>query len=420
MRNIISFALLATTAAFLLSACTTPLAGSTAGVAAERAPPRDGAAIEARAPVTSLVSIDGMHPDYLTRGVTPNLSRLAGEGVTAALRPAWPTKTFPNHYSIVTGLVPDRHGIVGNRFVDPQFPDEIFTLPRLEPHWWDQAEPIWVTAEKAGIRTATMFWPGSNSKVRGTYPSDWQQFNQEVSERQRVDAVIDWLRRPAATRPKFVTLYFDTVDTAGHRHGPDAVETNAAIANADMLIGRLLDELEGLGQPANLIITSDHGMAQTSASRVIRLQDIADPSLYQVIEGGPYAALEPTPGNEAKLSAALLRPHANMECWARGTMPVRFKYGSNPRTPAFVCLAESGWTVTDRPVDPNYGGGAHGYDNRDPAMLAAFVAHGPAIARGRTLPTGDNVDVYPLLRRLMGLSPATGIDGDDALIAALD
>lgn len=419
MRNLVTRTL-AVGAALLLSACATPLAGPIAGVVADRAFPRPTSQTVARQPVTILVSIDGMHPDYLTRGVTPNLSRLAREGVSASLRPAWPTKTFPNHYSIVTGLVPDRHGIVGNRFVDPNHPDDIFTLPRLEPHWWDQAEPIWVTAEKAGIRTATMFWPGSNSRIRGTYPSDWQQFNQEVSERQRVDAVIDWLRRPATTRPQFMTLYFDTVDTAGHRHGPDAAETNAAIANADALIGRLLSELDGLGQPANLVITSDHGMAQTSASRVIRLQDVADPALYRVIEGGPYAALEPTPGNNAKLSAALLRPHANMECWARGKMPARFQYGRNPRTPAFICLAKSGWTVTDRPVDPNYGGGAHGYDNLDPAMLAAFVAHGPAFARGRALPTGDNVDVYPLLRRLIGLPPATDIDGDDDLIAALD
>ena len=415
MRNLVTRTL-ALGAALLLSACTTPIAG----VVADRTFPRASTPAETRAPVTILVSIDGMHPDYLTRGITPNLSRLASEGVSAALRPAWPTKTFPNHYSIVTGLVPDRHGIVGNRFVDPDYPDEIFTLPRLEPHWWDQAEPIWVTAEKAGIRTATMFWPGSNSKIRGTYPSDWQQFNQEVSERQRVDAVIDWLRRPAVTRPKFVTLYFDTVDTAGHRHGPDASETNAAIGNVDALIGRLLSELDGLGQPANLVITSDHGMAQTSASRVIRLQDVADPALYRVIEGGPYAALEPTPGNEARLASALLRPHANMECWQRGKMPARFQYGRNARTPAFVCLAESGWTVTDRPIDPDYAGGAHGYDNLDPAMLAAFVGHGPAFARGKTLPTGDNVDVYPLLRRLIGLPPAIEIDGDDDLIAALD
>lgn len=419
MRNLVTRTL-ALGAALLLSACATPLAGPIAGVVADRAFPRATQQAEARAPVTILVSIDGMHPDYLTRGVTPNLSRLAREGVSASLRPAWPTKTFPNHYSIVTGLVPDRHGIVGNRFVDPNHPDDIFTLPRLEPHWWDQAEPIWVTAEKAGIRTATMFWPGSNSRIRGTYPSDWQQFNQEVSERQRVDAVIDWLRRPAATRPQFVTLYFDTVDTAGHRHGPDAAETNAAIAAVDTLIGRLVNELATLGQPANLVITSDHGMAATSATRVIRLQDVADPALYRVIEGGPYAALEPTPGNADKLAAALLRTHANMECWARGTMPARFQYGRNPRTPAFICLAESGWTVTDRPVDPGYGGGAHGYDNRDPAMLAAFVAHGPAFARGRALPDGDNVDVYPLVRRLIGLPPATDIDGGDALIAAMD
>jgi predicted AlkP superfamily pyrophosphatase or phosphodiesterase len=264
-----------------------------------------------------------------------------------------------------------------------------------------------------------MFWPGSNVEIHGAYPSDWQQFSMEVTGRQRVDAIIDWLRRPAETRPRFLTLYFDTVDTAGHRHGPDAPETDAALGEVDALIGRLIDELAGLNQPANLIFTSDHGMAPVSAERVIRIDRIADPASFRLIESGAYAAIEPTPGNDAALAANLLKPHPHMQCWRRSEMPARFEYGRNPRTPSFLCLAETGWTITNREVEPDYAGGAHGYDNQDPAMRALFVAHGPAFAQGKTLPLADSVDVYPLLRRLIGLPPATSIDGDDELIPAL-
>ncbi|MCW4461786.1 ectonucleotide pyrophosphatase/phosphodiesterase [Sphingomonas sp. BT-65] len=391
----------------LLYACTTPPA---------IAPTPPAPAGEVRTPVTILISIDGFRADYLDRGITPALSRLATAGARGAMRPAFPTKTFPNHYAIVTGLVPDRNGIVANRFEDPARPGETFTMAVTDPYWWEQGEPIWVAAEKAGIRTATMFWPGSNVKIQGAYPSDWQQFSQQVSGRQRVDAVIDWMRRPAATRPRFATLYFDVVDTAGHRFGPDAAETNAVLRDVDALIGRLTDELAALGQPANLVIVADHGMAAASTERLIRLDQIANPQDYRVIEEGPFATIEPQPGRGAALAAALRKPHPRMQCWRQAEIPARLRYGRNPRVASFLCLAETGWMIATKPPAEPWHGGNHGWDNAAPEMQALFIASGPAFAAGVRLPPFDNVDVYPLLRTLIGLPAAPGIDGDDSAL----
>ena len=389
--------------------------------------PMASAVAEQRSRVTILVSIDGFRPDYLDRGVTPNLSRLAAEGVSAAMRPSFPSITFPNHWTLVTGLRPDRSGIVGNKMEDPARPGETFTMASDDPFWWSESTPIWVDAENAGIRTATMFWPGANVSVGGTLvpnshgrvdggvrPQDWAQFNQQVAGTQRVNTVLDWLRRPAAIRPRLVTLYFDTVDGAGHGFGPDDARTTAAVADVDDKIGMLVRGLAELGQPADLVIVADHGMAATSGERIVALDQIADPSLYRIVEMGPYAALNPTPGNAAALEATLLKTHPHLQCWRKGEVPARFHYGRNPRVPAYLCLADVGWMVLDkRPAEVRLGG-MHGYDNDAPEMRALFIASGPSFARGRRLATFDNVAVEPLLRDLIGLSPATGLDGTDA------
>ena len=387
---------------------------------------------EQRVPVTILVSIDGFRPDYLDRGVTPRLSALAATGVEASMEPSFPSKTFPNHWTLVTGLYPDHHGITANKFEDPARPGETFTMASDDPYWWNAAEPIWVTAEKAGIRTATMFWPGSNVAwggtraaewpndiTGGTRPEDWQQFNQDVSGYQRVAAVIDWLRRPASTRPRFVTLYFDTVDTAGHRYGPAAPETTQAVADVDTQIGRLIDGLAALGQPANLVIVADHGMAATSTARTIALDSIAPPAEYRIEEAGPYAGLYPTAGHEAELAKAMLGKHPHMTCWRKSEIPARFHYGTSARIPPYFCLADDGWTIAASAPAKAQTGGQHGYDNHAPDMRALFIAHGPAFQQGKTLPTFENVDVAPLLRDLLGLPAGARLDGTDAPFRAV-
>ncbi len=393
--------------------------------------PGTAAQAEQRTPVTILVSIDGFRPDYLDRGLTPRLSALARDGVTGPMIPSFPSKTYPNHWTLVTGLVPDRHGIVGNTMEDAARPGETFTMATDDPFWWNAAEPLWVTAERAGVRSATMFWPGSNVgwggvvtkgknhdlPVGGARPSDWQQFSAALTGPQRVDAVIDWLRRPLAARPRFVTLYFDTVDTAGHDGGPDSAGLNAALADIDISIGRLVDELAALGQPANLVITSDHGMAATSSTRTVALDRMADPADYRVLEAGPYASLYPVPGHEAALARALTRPRPHVRCWRKADIPARLRYGANPRVPPWLCLADVGWLIQKTAPRQPFSGGNHGYDNQAVEMRALFLAHGPAFRSGMTVPPFANTEVAPLVRRLLGLPPGSGLDGDDAVLA---
>lgn len=398
----------------LAALAATPVAPSVPIAASEVAPTVAGA--ETPTPVTILISIDGFKPDYLTRGVTPNLSALAAAGISASMRPSFPSVTFPNHYTLVTGLRPDRNGIVGNRMEDPRRPGQVFTMQTDDPFWWTEAEPIWVTAEKAGIHTGTMFWPGSNVDFGGVRPTDWQQFGGAINSRQRVDSIIDWLRRPAETRPRFLTMYFDLVDHAGHEFGPGSPKTTAVVAEVDAAIGRLRAELAKLGQPANLVVVADHGMAAISADRVIRFDQIADPASFRFVTGGTYAGIEPMPGREAALAAAIAKPHPHMQCWPKGQIPARLHYGTNRRVPAYLCLAEVGWLVVDKAPDPArpISGGAHGYDPTTPEMAALFIASGPAIRPAGQLPSFDNVDVAPLLRHLIGLPQTTGIDGSDA------
>jgi len=373
-------------------------------------------------PVTILISIDGFRADYLDRGITPNLSRLAANGAKAAMRPSFPTITFPNHYTLVTGLRPDRNGIVHNVMEDARRPGETFTMTTADPFWWSEAEPIWITAEKGGVRTATMFWPGSNVLLGGTRAQDWWQYSKDNSEAQRVDAVIDWLRRPAATRPEFVTLYFDTVDTAGHKFGPDGEKTNDAIRAVDAQIGRLTDGLATLGLSANLVIVADHGMAATSPARVIELWKIAKAKDYRAVGYSPVVGLVPTKGREARLAKAVLKPHDHMSCTRKADVPPALHYGQNPRVPPFICIAEIGWIVlaTPPPLDrPIEAGGAHGYDPANREMDALFVASGPAFRAAAVLPAFDNVDIYALLAKLMDITPRPSDGSIDSMSPAL-
>lgn len=373
-------------------------------------------------PVTVLVSIDGFRADYLDRGITPRLASLAKAGATGAMRPSFPTKTFPNHYTLVTGKRPDRNGISGNSMIDPRRPGVMFSLGNaaqaLDPFWWSEAEPIWITAEKAGLRTATMFWPGSEVAFDGRRPADWMRYDKNITNVQRVNTLLDWMRRPAAIRPAFVTLYFDTVDTIGHESGPDSPEVNAALAEVDARIGDLVDGAKALGVPLNLVIVADHGMRATDEARVIQLDDLIDRASYIAVETGPYAAIEPVTGTDNRVAEALLVPHEHMTCARKEDLPDRLHWGSNPRVAAIICIAEAGWTILSGPPAYPVGGGAHGYDNADPEMLALFIASGPAFARGAKLPVFDNVAVAPLLRAVLGLPEDAGADGKLADVKA--
>jgi len=373
-----------------------------------------------------LISIDGFRADYFDRGITPTLKTLADDGVHAtAMRPSFPSLTFPNHYTLVTGLYPDHHGMVGNSMWDAELGK--FGLSNKEAgrdrRWWDGGEPIWVTADKQGLRTATMFWPGSEADIHGYRPDYYRPFDGKVSADQRVDQVLAWLDLPAAERPQFVTLYLDRVDHEGHDHGPDSPEVAQALSNTDAALARLVEELKkrNLYKNANIVIVSDHGMAATTESQVVVLDRLVNLQDVEIVSLGVVGGVNPKAGRVAAAEKALLAPHEHVNCWRKGEVPPRLHYGAHARVPAIVCVADDGWKIAtqamvDRPHHPE--GGEHGYDNADPNMRALFIAHGPAFKQGLTVPEFDNINVYPLLARLLGIK-AEASDGDMAVTAPM-
>ncbi|MFZ6679312.1 alkaline phosphatase family protein [Undibacterium sp. Tian12W] len=372
-----------------------------------------------------LVSIDGFKPDYLTRGVTPTLNALAADGVrTEAMRPSFPSITFPNHYTLVTGLRPDHHGIVGNTMEDSKIPGVRFKLSNkeavLDRRWWDGAEPVWVTAEKNKVKTGIMFWPGSEAAIQGVRPSEYRPFDDKLPPATRVDTMLSWLDKPVADRPGFLTVYFDQVDHAGHDFGPDTKEVTDAAAGVDAAIDHLMKGLRARNIKANVVIVSDHGMAATSPERTILLDQIADPASYEVVNYGSYAGVNPKPGQEEAVAKALLKKHEHMQCWKKEDIPERFHFGQNARVQRFVCSADVGWLVVpDAKAATKANKGSHGYDNLSKEMQALFIANGPAFKKATVLPPFDNVNVYPLLMKLIKL-PALASDGNiDATKAAL-
>lgn len=368
-------------------------------------------------PPLILISVDGLRPDYLDRGVTPNIRALAAAGVRAeAMRPSFPSLTFPNHYTLVTGKRPDNHGIVNNNMIDPAIEGKPFALSNRaaveDRRWWDQAEPVWVTAEKAGVRTATMFWPGSEAAIGGVRPTHWLPFDGEMPNPARVAQLLAWLDSPE--RPRFLTLYFDTVDHDGHEFGPDAPETTRAVAEIDARIGDLIAGLKARGIAANIVLVSDHGMINVAAERSIRIDEQLPPGSFRAIASGAVAGLEAMEGREAELATALLRPHPHMQCHRKAELPRHLHYGRNPRVPPFICLADPGWMIAAMPPKGSWKlGGMHGFDPKTPEMAATFVAAGPGFRAGVILPVFDNVDVYPMLMRLIGVPPLAS-DGDIA------
>ena len=367
-----------------------------------------------------LISIDGYRADYIQRGLSPNLSMLASTGVRAtAMRSAFPTLTFPNHYTLVTGLYPDHHGIINNRFYNPVTGKKFVYKEHdtiSDPDWWG-GEPLWVGVERQGKHAATMFWPGSDVAIDGVRPEHWRQFDGSISPDARVDQVLTWLDLPRDQRPNFVTLYFDQVDHAGHHAGPNSADVNAALGVVDSALGRLIDGLKqrGIYASTNIVVVSDHGMTATSDKRVVVLDNVVNIHDVKVVNAGVVAGLAAKPGHEAEIDNALLTKHEHMRCWKKSKIPARLHYGTNSRIPPIVCVANDGWIINtqafmDRP-NRHVSAGEHGYDNADPNMAALFVAHGPAFKRGIVVPEFDNVDVYPLLTHVLGIKPAPN-DGD--------
>lgn len=375
-----------------------------------------------------LISIDGLRADYLDRGQTPTLAAIAVRGVRAEfMRPSFPSLTFPNHYTLITGLRPDRNGIVANQMEDERIPGQRFTSSNSQAignrSWWDQGIPLWTTAKQQGLRSGTMFWPGSEAPVHGAHPDYWAPFDASASSENRVDTLLGWFDLPPAKRPSLFTLYLDNVDVAGHRAGPESPEVDIALQTVDAAIARLLTGIEqrGLRASINLVIVSDHGMTSTSPSRVIYLDDLISPETGRAISFGALSGIVPAPEHREAVEARLLAPHEHMRCWRKSELPARFHYGRNRRIPPLLCLANPGWVIFDRATlaaKKYFSLGEHGYDNDSPEMRAIFIANGPAFRSGIVTAPFDNVDVYPLLAHLLAIKPAAN-DGNPATMTPM-
>jgi predicted AlkP superfamily pyrophosphatase or phosphodiesterase len=361
------------------------------------------------APQVILVSLDGFRRSYLDTDSVPALHALGRDGVTAkAMIPSFPTLTFPNHYTIVTGLYPEHHGIVGNSIYDPEF-KALFTMSNAaskESRWWG-GEPIWVTAEKQGQRAASMFWVGSEVEIDSVRPTRWKTFDAKVPFDTRVDTVLSWVTLTGPQRLSLITLYFDEPDHTGHDAGPDSPRTADAAARADSAIGRLVQGLRarGMYDKVNLIIVSDHGMSQLSPDRTVYLDDVVDTASVRITSLSPDLMLTPRDGDAAALLAKLKRLQ-HVRAWLKADVPERLHYNEGRRITPVVAVADDGWTVAIHGGRRGPGGGAHGYDNADVSMNAIFIAHGPAFKQSVTTAAFPNVDVYDLLAKILKLKPA--------------
>ncbi|MEO8478319.1 MAG: ectonucleotide pyrophosphatase/phosphodiesterase [Gemmatimonadota bacterium] len=362
-------------------------------------------------PSIILISIDGFRADYLDRHVMPVLDSLAAAGVRARwMEPSFPSKTFPNHYTIVTGLRPDHHGIVANNIHDAQLGS--FSMSNRaavqDARWWG-GEPIWVTAAKAGRTTSAMFWPGSEAPIEGIHATHWMPFDNAVSLAARVDSTLHWMDVPASERPAILTLYASPVDNAGHHIGPASPAISDSMRAVDAMLRRLVDGLHArhLGQAVNIIIVSDHGMAPTGPDRVIALDDYISLDDVVVNDWGPVTMLAPKPGKEQLVYNALKGANPAFDVYWSREVPARFAFGTNPRIGSIVGIAAEGWTVTSRAgIDRVMPGGNHGFDNALPSMRAIFIASGPAFRRGAVVAPFANIHVYDLMAHILGLTPA--------------
>ncbi|MEX2270318.1 MAG: nucleotide pyrophosphatase/phosphodiesterase family protein [Vicinamibacterales bacterium] len=373
-----------------------------------------------------LISLDGFRWDYRDRFETPTLDALASEGTSAEkLQPVFPTKTFPNHFTLVTGLVPDHHGVVSNTMKEGS---DIFTMSNraavVNPNWW-QAEPIWTTLEKRGRRTAPLLWPGSEAPIGGVMPAHWIQYKQDLTDAERIQLVADLYSKPEAAWPDFATMYWHEIDTVGHAVGPDGNAMPATVERVDGALGRLRERLESLGadKSLNIIVVSDHGMSQLSPDRVIYLEDYIDLGAVETIDSSPNIGFYPKALTVDQIYERLAGRHPHLQVYRKADIPERLNFGTHPRVPPIYAMADDGWSIIARRPRPGQAprrfGGTHGYDNDLDSMQGLFVAAGPALKAGVKIDRFRAVDLYELMCRILDVTPRKNDGNPKAALALL-
>lgn len=371
-----------------------------------------------------LVSSDGFRWGYHLKVSTPNIDRLRLNGTEAAtgMIPVYPTLTFPNHYSIVTGLYPASHGVIGNYFSDPDpNSDEKFSMQNHNPKWW-LGEPIWETVVKNGLPAATFFWPGSEV-VKGPWncPQPYcPHYNGSVPFENRVDRVLEYTELPPEIRPSLITLYFEEPDEEGHVYGPDAPQITEQIVRVDRMIGRLMDGLEerGILDDVTLIMVGDHGMVGNCLDKMIYLEDlepwITVPSEW-VDSYFPVLSVRPPPGVDVGdvfrnmtegLKSGKVKNGEFVKVFLKEDLPARLRFSGSDRIQPIIGMVAEGYRLAPKRTSGWQCGGAHGYDNAYLSMRTIFFGRGPQFARGRQVPSFENVELYNVMTSVLGINGA--------------
>ena len=376
-----------------------------------------------------LISFDGFRADYLSKTETPNFDILANQGVsTEGLIPVFPSKTFPNHYAIVTGLYSENNGLIGNSMYDPDM-GLMYSMGNREqvenPDWY-KGEPIWNTVEKHGKKAGTMFWVGSEAPVQGMRPSYWKNYDGRMSDSTRIDTVLKWMTLPSEKSIDLGTLYFSFVDSQGHRFGPDSPEVVEAIQQADELVGYLIEQLKAkeLWETTNIIIVSDHGMSDVSRERMVILDDYLNVDDIDIISGSPAVMMNAKNGKLNEIYSSLKANEDHFKVYKKEGIPERYHLKKSGRMPELLLVAEHGYTINTksyfdkRPTAPS--GGTHGFDNKDKEMWALFLAEGPAFKKGIKVEAFENIHLYALMAKIMNLEPANNDGNLDKISAILN
>ena len=370
-------------------------------------------------PYTILISFDGFRWDYTSRGITPNFDYIEKNGVKAlSLKPSFPSITFPNHITIVTGMYPQNHGVIANTMYDP-VTDKLYQLrdtAEVRNPYWYKGEFIWETARRQGVITASYFWPGSEMNLdyrRSTY---YEKYEHERDYVERINGVINWLKLPYNERPKFITLYYDLTDSEGHHYGPNSPQVNAAISKLDSLIGILFNKLDEikLRDSVNIIIVSDHGMTEISQERYINIETIADNPNCKFVTRGAIMNIFIKNKNEIENVYRKLKQNENhYRVYKPEEIPAHYHFNYNHLIGDLFILAEPGWSVgtnkdKDKMRDHN---GNHGFDNSFIDMHGIFYAIGPSFKQNYKTGTIENINIYPMLCKILNIIPKQNIDG---------
>jgi alkaline phosphatase D len=363
-----------------------------------------------------LVSLDGFRWDYAKRDNATHLLALGRKGVWApeGMIPSYPSVTFPNHFTIVTGLYPEHHGLVANSFYDEtrQARYASSDVKAVTDGSWYSGVPLWSLAESQGMRTACLFWPGSEAEIAGHRPTWYAQFDSKTEatdavQQARIHDAIALLRLPAASRPHLITIYYDEPDHEGHQFGPDAPETRAAVGKVDALVGKLKAALDSTALPIDLVVVSDHGMVKVEGGW-ITLDHFADLNGFEAVGSLIYGKSE---GDRLRVYNQLKKASSQFMVFRRKDVPAGLNYNQNPREGDPVIIATGPYAI--RAHEPQTGNpdlapnpGMHGFDpRRVPQMKSSFFAAGPDIVSGKTVAPFENVNLYPWIAHLLGLTP---------------